>query len=140
MLEVVGIAALIFVALFVVRFVARMSHQSQKDISSGRQVLDMFEDLGSFADQIAKDAEGATELDIAMSGAATVAAQASTVREVYGLTVKDGSIFQLFFSAVEEHDISRMSSIVKNMAEALSKVNGKNNKGALIYFWISGDE
>ena len=140
MLELIGIVALVYVAWRVIRHFLRRSNASPGRPIDEASFRAMLGDLGETSFVINDAAANEGPLDVALQGAIAVSSMLKAMHEHYDLTVGEGTIFAEFLYAVKENRIEEMANMIEKMADALSQVSTVHQKGALIHFWIAGDQ
>lgn len=101
---------------------------------------DICDQLGVLAKHINYTASEGSDLKAVLKRAALISAVITESKKFFALEVKPNTIFARYLIALQEHDISKMEEMTKNMADALNKVSEIRLKGTLIYFWFNGNE
>ena len=101
---------------------------------------ELFNQLGTSAKQITEVASGENDLEVALKGIAVVNSILINSKKFFGLKPKPNSIFARYLIAFDERDFTKIAEMIRNMADALSKVSDIKHKGALIYFWLNGND
>ncbi|OGT00381.1 MAG: hypothetical protein A3F73_06185 [Gallionellales bacterium RIFCSPLOWO2_12_FULL_59_22] len=102
---------------------------------TGQQIL---EQLGESAMGIVSAVAESSDLMIGLKGAATVAMIIRESDRCFGISIKEGTVFERFALAIQDEDLATMTEMTKEMANALEQADGQLQRGGLIHFWFNG--
>lgn len=103
-------------------------------------IQEVLNQLGACAGGIIDAASAKNDLEVAFQGAATITPILGESKKFLDLDVKPNTIFARYLIALQKQDLSEMIKMTRGMADALNQVSDIQHKGALIYFWFTGDE